>query len=230
MLQQLPEFITYWRERHQVSHAWGAKFLSHVLKQWRNHQQHYAFDNPQAKTSAMNRLWRPSEDAVEILTRVGIDRTFIDDAIPEFVLYWRERGDATSTWNSKFIKHVKIQWARFTSSLQHDTVPKRIPENWQPSQDVYDILSLANINTDFARGLVKEFVLFWRDSNQLHSSWNSKFLQHVKYHWAKQHQLAPADSQTGIHHAGRQNPDGTRTATTGEFIRRHSDRSWADGL
>jgi hypothetical protein len=28
--------------------------------------------------------------------------------------------------------------------------------------------------------LLPEFVMYWVDSNEVHTSWNSKFLQHVK--------------------------------------------------
>jgi hypothetical protein len=138
------------------------------------------------------------------------------------VLYWQERGDTTTTWNTKFIQHVKRQWARFTSTLQHDTEPKRIPADWQPSDDVFDILKLAMIDADFARRLVPEFVLYWKESNQLYSSWNTKFLQHVKYCWANQH--------LRVSHEGQQNTAGTNSPATSSFVAKHTDRSWADGL
>src|SRR5690606_40991082 len=36
--QQIPELITYWRERGEISHSWRAKFLKHVLHQWPEYQ------------------------------------------------------------------------------------------------------------------------------------------------------------------------------------------------
>ena len=66
----------------------------------------------------MAKSWSPSEDALEILLRMGIHQNFIDDAIPEFVLYWQERGEAQATWNSKFVAHIKRQWARYTHTLK----------------------------------------------------------------------------------------------------------------
>ena len=44
----------------------------------------------------------------------GINTNFIEDAIPEFVLYWKERGDKSNTWDSKFVQHVKRQWNFYT--------------------------------------------------------------------------------------------------------------------
>lgn len=225
---QLPEFITYWQDRGEVSWSWGAKFLKHVLRAWRHHQAQTPFvDQSTQVDTPMAKGWYPSTDACEILTRTGISQGFIEDAVAEFVLYWQERGDSTRTWNSKFIRHVKQQWARYTRSLKHDMEPRPIPDDWQPDNDVFDILQMANIDLAFSQTLVPEFVMYWRDSKQLHTSWNTKFLQHVKYHWAKQHQF-----NAGNAHAGQQaiDPSGHRAATGSGFIEKHTDRSWADGL
>ena len=232
---QVPEFITYWRERGETSHSWGAKFLKDVLHKWRNHQTQMArqarenneeFLNRE-KDIAMHMSWRPSNDALEVLVKhANISYAFVEDAIPEFVLYWQERGEVGRIWNSKFIQHVKRQWVRYSSALENDTEPKRIPENWQPSNEVFDVLRLAEIKMDFAQRQVAEFVLFWRESNQLYASWNTKFLQHVKYHWAKQHALAPI-TQQGNHHAGQQNINPTRSTRDRSLAEDLTDRSWA---
>ncbi len=233
--EQLPEFVTYWRERGEAHHSWSAKFLKQVKRNWVNQQSHL---NRRDQEVAMHKGWRPSPDALDILTRqAAINPHFIEDAIPEFVLYWQERGDVSRAWNSKFIQHVRLQWNRYTSALEHDTEPKRIPENWQPNEDVYDMLRLANIDLAFARQLVPEFVLFWRDSNKVYSSWNTKFLQHAKYHWAKRHALTPVNQSLSSNHtltaqagqdAGQQNasqPSRTRDRSLVEDL---TDRSWAN--
>lgn len=228
-LEQLEDFVYYWRERNEISHAWENKFRQHVLSRWRHHQQRQA-EQQFSGEQPISQSWRPSEDAMEILLRNEVNREFIDDAIPEFVLYWRERGENISTWNSKFIAHIRRQWARYSSTLEHDTEPQRIRDNWRPTEDVYDIFGLANIDAQFARNLIPEFILFWKDSNQAHSSWNTKFLQHVKYHWAKQHQLVnqspQSNSNSGNANAGQQ---GHRTGSTRarSLTEDYSDRSWA---
>lgn len=229
-LEQLEDFICYWQERNVISHAWENKFRQHVLSRWRNQQQHQAERQFSGQQQPIDQSWRPSEDAMEILLRSEVNREFIDDAIPEFVLYWRERGENTSTWNSKFIAHIRRQWARYTSTLEHDTEPRRIENNWRPNEDVYDILILANIDAQFATELIPEFILFWKDNNQAHSSWNTKFLQHVKYHWAKRHQLKQQGLQpgqdSGTANAGQQRH---RTGSTRarSLTEDYSDRSWA---
>ena len=231
-LAQLEDFSYYWQERGETSHAWENKFRQHVLSRWRHEQQRQAEQRLNPEPKPLDSNWQPSHDALEILHRNGVNRDFIEDAIPEFVLYWRERKESAQTLNSKFVAHIRRQWSRFSSALQHDTEPHRIADSWQPTDDVYDILRLANIDISFARELIAEFVLYWKDSNQLHNSWNTKFLQHVKYHWAKRHQLAQQTSGQGKeNNAGQQGHtrSGTTTSTKQRsLVEDFSDRSWAN--
>jgi hypothetical protein len=210
-MQQVPEFITYWRDRNERHHSWGAKFHKHVLRKWRDYETQR---HRKEQETQMGSGWVPSADAMEILVeKAGIKREFIEDAIPEFVLYWQERGESHRTWNTKFVQHVRVQWAKFTTAIEHNTDPRQIPANWQPSRDVYDVLRLANIDLAFAQALIPEFVLYWRDRGTLHGSWNTKYLQHVKHHWANRHSASPT--------ATRQ----TRDMSLEEQL---TDRSWAN--
>lgn len=239
-MQQLPEFITYWREKGDISHAWGSRFLKDVVYKWRQHQSQTAREQrelrEQQDTAFLNRdletpmhsQWRPSRDALEVLVKhASISLAFVEDAIPEFILFWKERGDVGKTWNSKFIQHVKRQWARYTSALEHDTEPRRIPENWSPGAEVFDVLRLANIDLEFAKRQIPEFQLYWRESNQVYASWNTKFLQHVKYHWAKQHALATLNSQQVDSHAGNQSSHPATSTRDRSLLEDLTDRSWA---
>ncbi len=223
-LDQLEDFIFYWRERGETSHAWENKFRQHVISHWRRHEQHRAEAFHAPAPAALDNNWRPSRDALEIMERSGISADFIEQAIPEFILYWRERGAAPKELNSKFIQHIRIQWAKFTSSLEHSTEPKRIADHWQPSEDVFDILRLSHIDIEFARSLLPEFIVYWRDSNQAQTSWNSKFLQHVKHHWARRHQLG----QTDHNHAGQQGTDQSGRTRDRSLEQDLTDTSWAD--
>ena len=152
-----------------------------------------------------------------------IDLHYAQGLIGEFVLYWRERGEAHSTWNSKFISHIRRQWAQFTKAMELDYEPREIAANWQPNEDVYDILKLATIDLDFARQLVPEFVLFWRDTQQIQRSWNTKFLQHAKYQWATRHQM-------GQHYAGQQLSARSNQPERQSTFDLLTDRSWAKDL
>ncbi|MEP3857534.1 MAG: DnaT-like ssDNA-binding domain-containing protein [Porticoccus sp.] len=217
---QLPEFITYWTERGEPRYSWGSKFIKHVLRLWRAQQTETA---RRGQDTPISRDWQPSQDAMEILTRqAAINRNFVEDAIPEFVLYWLERGESSSTWNSRFIMHVKRQWARYTHTMEQDTMPRPLAADWQPREELFEVLTLANIPRDFAERLVPEFVLYWRDSGQLYGSWNTKFLQQVKREWSR-HQTHTQDSSDGKKQRSDR-PGSTRSRTLVDEL---SDRSWA---
>jgi hypothetical protein len=211
-LNHVSEFITYWRDRNEPARSWEAKFFNHIMHKWRDHQ---AQVKQRPQVTLMDKDWRPSDDAMEILTiHAGIKCDFIEDAVPEFVLYWREQGTSSDNWNRRFRDHVNRQWARYNLALEHDPTPSRIAEGWRPSQDVYDVLRLANIDLQFAQSLVPEFVIYWRDSNQAHSSWNTRFLQYVKRRWA----------QRGAEGTSPQNSS-TRELSLEALV---TDRSWAN--
>ncbi len=220
---QVPEFVTYWNERGESRYSWGSRFIRHVLRLWREQESQ---DARRARELPMTSDWRPGADAIDILTRQSaISRNFVEDAIPEFVLYWRERGELCSTWDSRFVLHVKRQWARFTTALKTDSEPRPMVANWQPDPTVYEVLELANIDRQFAHELLPEFVLFWRDSGRVQSSWNTRFLQHVKRDWARRQNtlttLEPIHGRpTRPHATGK-----TRERTLEQDL---LDRSWAD--
>lgn len=217
-LQHVPTFITYWRERKEAHRSWGSKFIQHVMFKWRDYE---AKQVQRDQNTAMTASWQPSADAMDVLTRhAGISREFIEDAVPEFVLYWQERGDVAKTWNSKFIQHVRMQWNKFTRAVEHHTEPHPIPDNWQPSNDVFDVLRLANIDIAFATQLLPEFLLYWKDTNQIHHSWNTRFLQHVKRHWAK----GLGQQSTSSAHSTNADKRSTREISIEEQL---NDRSWA---
>lgn len=209
-LEQVPEFVRYWMDRGQTAHSWGSKFFKQVKINW---EKYRAREHAQNSQTPMTRNWRPSEDAMEVLTvHAGISRQFVEDAIPEFELYWREQGARSDNWNKKFRDHVQRQWLRYCSALEHDTAPRRIEQNWTPSEDVFEVLRLANIDVNFARSLVQEFVIYWRDTNQVHSSWNTRFLQFVKRRWAKR------DEPQAL---------GTKSTRDLSLVEQLTDRSWA---
>lgn len=205
----VPEFITYWRSQGSTHSSWDAKFMQHVMHRWRKFEIE---QRQRAKESLMENAWRPNDDAMTILVQQGgVSPGFIEDAIPEFVLYWKEKGEVCATWNSRFITHINLQWKRFRSGLAHSTDPKRIAPNWRPSHEAAEVLKLAHIPASFAATLIPEFVLYWKDSNQLRTSWDTTFLQYAKKRWAEQHAAS----------------DHTKSTRETELYDELNDRSWA---
>ena len=218
----VPEFVSYWRDRGQSRFSWGNAFYKHVLKEWRNEQTRRGAHE---LASTMSEDWFPSPDAVGILENSGINLSFIEDAVPEFVLYWRERGVVHGAWNTKFIEHIRRQWAKFSASFGRDDTPRVIPDDWHPSVDCYEILQLAEIDEEWAKGRVPEFVMYWKDSQQVKSSWNTVFLQFIKQEWARQlKQLETAE----IANAENQSIAGSSQQRVKEKFQQIADRSWAE--
>ena len=218
----VPEFVSYWRDRGQARFSWGNAFYKWVLKAWREEQTRKgAFE----LATQMSATWRPSEDAIGILEISGINSSFIEDAIPEFVLYWRERGMVNGAWNTKFIEHIRRQWAKFSASFGYDDTPKTIPVNWQPSNDCFEILALAEIDEDYARSKIPEFVMYWKDSQQVKSSWNTVFLQFIKQDWARQ---LKQNENADLAYAENQSLVGSSQQRVKERFQRIADRSWAE--
>lgn len=218
----VPGFVSYWRDRRQARFSWGNAFYKHVLREWRKEQNRRGMSELE---TAMSADWWPSDDALGILERSGINASFVEDAVPEFVLYWRERGVSNGAWNTRFIEHVRRQWSRFTATMHHDTQPRRIEPDWQPDSSCFDVLRLAEIDEDFARSKVSEFVLYWRDTNQAHASWNTRFLQYIKFQWARRLSSARQWGQTDAYD---QSASGKNPQSLAAAYQRLTDRSWAE--
>ena len=221
-LSLVPEFVSYWRDRGEARFSWGNAFFSHVRRRWREEQTRRG---ARELASTMQQDWHPSQDALEILVNAGIPQDFIEDAIPEFVLYWKERGIRVSTWNTKFIEHIRRQWNKFNASFGRDDTPRIIPPDWEPSPACFEILQLAEIDAEYARGKVAEFVLYWRDSQQVRASWNTVFLQYVKQDWARRLR-APQEVESS--HGEHRSAAGENRHSVEEKLRQLTDRSWAD--
>ena len=233
---QMDTFVLQGLEQGTNRNDWNTRFFRHVKSQWvytqndankfqRQHER-TGFNPVQDEAKPIGSDWQPSSDALQILQRAGIDPQFIEDAVPEFILYWSERGDVFKTWNSKFIQHVRQQWARYTAAVEHSPLPTRIENDWQPAEDCFDILGMGHISEEFARSLVAEFVLYWRDSNQVHNSWNSRFLQYVKQQWGKRLAGQTSGQMPGENN-GQQATAQPGYTTAEASVSRLSDTSWA---
>ena len=103
------------------------------------------------------------------------------------------------------------------------TVERRMltPDEARTAADPHAVAADAT----FARALLPEFILFWTDSGEVHTSWNSKFLQHIKYQWARRGS-APQPGESA--HGHRQGSGGTGSTRARSLVEDLTDRSWAD--
>ena len=179
---QIDDFKKLNQERNEKDINWGVKFLRFVIKKWRHKEVE---DNKKMKTKPIDKNWVPDMDAKEILINSGINEDFIDKEVPEFVLYWTERKEESDIWNSKFIAHIRRQWGRFKDIKENNNSPSVMTSDWNPNSDFFDILEMTDIPKEFAENAKLEFIMYWKESGQSLNSWNSKFLQHVKFQWER---------------------------------------------
>ena len=71
---------------------------------------------------------------------------------------------------------------------------QKIESNWVPSEDVIEVLSRSGIDLAFIDGLVKEFIIYWKDRPSALISFNSKFVEYARIKWAQQN--AESDTKT----------------------------------
>ena len=191
VLSQVKDFLLLHKEKNDSSHSWGIKFLRFVIKQWRKQE---ISDFKESRRKPIDQSWKPDDDAMEILSNSGIDKEFIKNEIPEFILYWSDKGEISDSWNTKFISQVRRQWAKNQHLIENTESPYPIKENWRPSEDFYQVLELTGISKKFADSQIYEFILYWKETGQSHNSWNSKFIQHVKYQWQRQEKFGPKET------------------------------------
>jgi len=115
--ETVAEFIHKWMEKKAHHSEWGSIFAKHVLEQWRFVQAGIE-RNPTAQLISHN--WQPSADCINILVQqAGVDATFINNNIAEFILYWQNRNEARHSWDTSFIGHIKHHWSKNNGSMPH---------------------------------------------------------------------------------------------------------------
>ncbi|MCH1526316.1 MAG: hypothetical protein L7S66_02795, partial [SAR86 cluster bacterium] len=162
--------------------------------------------------------WNPSKEAIEILQMSQIEEDFYYKKLQEFKLYWIERGQERNNWNTSYIDYIRREWAKEKSS--NKGLPYVLDTNWTPSDDVFDILELSEISKESASRYLREFILYWKENGSAFTTWNSKFIEHVKRR-----------------HLGNQNQNNEESKKhtepgkyTKDFTSRKSDSSWASEI
>ena len=163
--------------------------------------------------------WEPSNEAMDIINMTDISPKFISTKIMEFKVYWTERGQKKNNWNSTFIEYIRREWAKEKNS--NKTMPFSIDENWYPDDDVFDILSLSNISKDSALKYLREFILYWKDNGSALTTWNSKFIEHVK-------RRKSIDSEFNNNEKNKKHTEPGKYTKT--FKERSKDDSWAEEI
>ncbi len=202
---------------HQNSGAtnthWDMPFFSWLKEDWE--KQDTPFLNKKQK-ALINADWKPDQHTITYLTvSQGIDLSFIEECIPEFVHKWIEKQAIHSEWGTLFAEHIIQQWRFVQAGVTRNPEPQLINSQWQPSNDCLDILSVhSGIEPEFIKAQVAEFILYWTNRAQPMHSWDNIFLRHVKHQWKQHYEKQHTTSGSSR----------TKDRTIAEQL---SDRSWA---
>ncbi len=301
--EQIPEFVTYWRERGESHRTWGSKFQNYIVRRWRQFEDRRAREQKQqAQQTPLPENWQPDEQVIaqlsqesiplahiedcanrfrlyyretgtvvaswsmtfyawvkkdweekqvpflanrkpvpmtsdwqpaahtkNYLQQLDIDGQFIDECVPEFVHKWIEQGSFRNNWGDVFSQHVSNQWAHFRQGISANPTASIIGQDWQPSPECLDLLqNQCEMALEFVQAQIPEFVLYWRNRAEPKHSWDSIFIRHLKYIWARQHQLSAGHSGANNGQNEKQQP-GDRPSQTRDIplAQRLTDRSWA---
>ena len=222
--QCVPAFVQYWWDRNETRASWDAIFYSNVIKLWgERHGSKANYEQAiSKKPQLLTRAWRPNDDILQELTKIGMPHTFINSECERFKLYWIELGVSDSRWNFKFFDWTKKAWAQQQSGVDTQTKLKPMVAHWKPDESMFELLYLDGIPRTFAEEQIAAFRLYWQESGAGNASWSSKFREYVKSKWLTQRQ--------GALNARPQQPHSASDATTTDFIARHTDQAWTKGL
>ena len=179
---------------------------------------HKSVISPPKNTSSrqLDDDWYPAKETFEIIEMTDIPEDFCNLKLKEFKVYWIERGQKKNNWNSAFIDFLRREWIKENNSEKR--LPHTIDENWYPDEDVFDILNLSEINKDSALKYLREFILYWKDKGEALTTWNSKFIDHVK-----RRQLMSDNTENNEKNKGYSEPG----KYTQDFKTRKNDNNWA---
>jgi len=121
----LLSFQMYWMEKKTESDHWNTIFLKYVRRTWKQ----YSGVEPQLIDE-----WHPSKETYQILQDNGIDQAFSEAVVPEFRLYWQDRGEPHFNWNTRFIERVRYLWVN------------RLAPNTTNRIDPHDLSWAADLN------------------------------------------------------------------------------------
>jgi hypothetical protein len=118
-----------------------------------------------------------------MLSQLNIPAHFIREQLPEFVHYWRERGESQRTWGTKFVQHLKRQWTHHVAKTNNATP---LPSHWQASEDLQQQIMREGIPDTFVQKSLQRFCLYHKNSGAINSNWDMPFFSWLKEDWEKQ--------------------------------------------
>ncbi|WHI51801.1 DnaT-like ssDNA-binding domain-containing protein [Microbulbifer sp. MLAF003] len=168
--EQLPEFVTYWRERAEPRHSFGSLFLRQVKGKWE------AFRATAQRKQALPDNWQPSNDTLRKLADEGVPSTFVSRGLQRFLDYHRSSGKQSISWDLEFNDWIMEDWEKQETPFIEKRKPTAMTRDWQPSEHTWEQLQRLAINPRFAAELLPEFIYKWTERGGHSARWGSCLL------------------------------------------------------
>lgn len=180
--EQVPEFVRYWCESGQTQRSWGSKFIQYVKRQWTFHATRMA---RRGKASSLPHNWQPGEELQAQIAAEGVPATFSQKVLKRFRCYHQTSGTTHVNWDMPFFSWVKEEWRKQDTPFIESRKSTPMYPEWQPDQHTMDYLTgiSCNIDRDFVRECVPEFIHKWTEKNAVFSEWGNVFARHVSEQW-----------------------------------------------
>lgn len=176
--EQLPEFVTYWRERGESRHSFGALFLKQVKSKWE------AFRATAQRKQPLPQDWRPGEETLSKLADEGVPSTFVHRGLQRFTDYHRSSGKQSISWDLEFNDWIMEDWEKQDTPFIEKRKPTAMTRDWQPSEHTWEQLRRLAINPSFAAELLPEFMYKWLERGGHSARWGELFIEYAREEWA----------------------------------------------
>ena len=176
--EQLPEFVTYWRDRGESRHSFGSLFLKQVKSKWE------AFRATQDRKRPLPEDWRPSQETLSKLSDEGVPSTFVHRCMQRFAEYHRSSGKQSVSWDLEFNDWVMEDWEKQDTPFIEKRKPVAMTRDWQPSEATWEQLRRLAINPSFAAELLPEFIYKWLERGGHSARWGEQFIEYAREEWA----------------------------------------------
>ncbi|MCX2834966.1 hypothetical protein SAMN05660479_01921 [Microbulbifer thermotolerans] len=176
--EQLPEFVTYWRERGEPRHSFGSLFVKQVKSKWE------AYRATAQRKQPLPENWRPGQETLRKLSDEGVPSTFVQRALQRFLDYHHSSGKQSISWDLEFNDWVMEDWENQDAPFIEKRKPQPMTRDWQPSEHTWEQLKRLAINPDFAAELLPEFIYKWLERGGHSARWGEQFIQYAREEWA----------------------------------------------
>ncbi|WP_444928626.1 DnaT-like ssDNA-binding domain-containing protein [Microbulbifer sp. SSSA002] len=176
--EQLPEFVTYWRERGEPRHSFGSLFLRQVKSKWE------AFRATAQRKQPLPSGWQPGDETLRKLADEGVPSTFVGRGLQRFLDYHRSSGKQSISWDLEFNDWIMEDWEKQDTPFIEKRKPTAMSRDWQPSEHTWEQLQRLAINPRFAAELLPEFIYKWTERGGHSARWGELFIEYAREEWA----------------------------------------------